>query len=198
MEEMRHVRRLSRSEELRLAAALSTGRGARLRLESGDVGESLSRLVEAGRRAEERLAQAHLPLVIAMALSVLRRNWNVGVSLEDLVLAGNEGLLEGLRRYDPSRGYRVSTCAIWWIRNKVSEELRLYRWKIRIPDHAHRQLLRIMRVYRRLSQEFLRDPTDEEVGVEVNMAPETLRSFIACLGGLGTWCLWIAVSERTA
>ena len=180
MEEMRHVPRLYRGEEARLAAALSSGREARLRLESGDVGESLLRLVDEGRRAEERLAQAHLPLVIAMALRMFQRSRNVGVSLEDLVLAGNEGLLEALRRYDPSRGPRLSTYAMWWIRNKMSEEARLYRWKIRIPDHVHRQLPRIMRRYGWLLQEFGRDPTEEEVAEELGISVERLESFLAC------------------
>jgi RNA polymerase primary sigma factor len=182
MKELGHVRPLSREEEARLSAAISAGREAQLRLESGDVGESLLAAVGEARKAGDRLVEAHLPLVVGMAQRVLRRNKGVGLSLEDLVLAGNEGLVEGLRRYDPSRGYRVNTYVRWWVMNKISEEVRLYRWKIRIPDHAHRKLLGIMRVYRRLCQELGRDPTEQEVAGELHIGVETLQPFLACWG----------------
>lgn len=181
-QEMARVRFVSREEEARLSAALCKSREAALRLDSGEDSEPLRSLVNEGRKAEHRLAEAHLPLVVSMAQCMLERNRNVGVSLEDLVSAGNEGLLEGLRRYDPSRGYRVNTYVRWWIRNKMSEEVRLYRWKIRIPDHVYRQLLRIMRAYRWLFQESGRDPTEEQVAGELAISAETLRSFVACWG----------------
>ena len=183
MREMGRVRPLSREEEARLSAALSAGREAQLRLKSGDVGDSVLAVVGQARKAEERLVEAHLPFVVGMAQRILRGNNGVGLSLEDLVLAGNEGLVEGLRRYDPSRGYRVNTYIRWWVMNKISEEVRLYRWKIRIPDHAYREFLRIMRVYRRLFQESGHDPTEEQVASEVEMTPDSLRSFVACWGG---------------
>jgi RNA polymerase primary sigma factor len=182
MKELGHVRPLSREEEARLSAAVAAAREARVRLQSGDVAESVLAAVGQARKAEERLVEAHLPLVVGMAQRVLTRNEGVGLYLEDLVLAGNEGLVEGLRRYDPSRGYRVNTYVRWWVTKKISEEVRLYRWKIRIPDHAHRKLLRIMRVYRRLCQELGRDPTEEEVAGQLHIGVETLQPFLACWG----------------
>lgn len=182
MREMGRVRPLSREEEARLSAALSAGREAQLRLKSGDVGDSVLAVVGQARKAEERLVEAHLPLVVGMAQRMLRRNNGIGLSLEDLVLAGNEGLVEGLRRYDPSRGYRVNTYIRWWVMNKISEEVRLYRWKIRIPDHVYRQLLRIMRVYRKLFQEWKYEPSEEDVAPYVEMSAERIRSFLSCWG----------------
>jgi len=182
MQEMGRVRPPSREEEARLGAALWAGREAQLRFKSGDDGDSVLAVVERGRKAEERLVEAHLPLVVGMAQRMLRRNNGVGLSLEDLVLAGNEGLLEGLRRYDPSRGYRVSTYVRWWVMNKMSAEVRLYRWRIRIPDQAYRELLRVMRVYRRLFEELKRDPSEEEVADELGISGDRLRSFVTCWG----------------
>lgn len=182
MQDIARVSFVSSEEEARLAAALCKGREAALRLDSGEDSEPLRSLVDEGRRAEHRLAEAHLPLVVRMAQRMFERNRNVGVSLEDLVLAGNEGLLRALRRYDPSRRCRVSTYAMWWIRNKMSEEVRLYRWKIRIPDHAYRELLRIMRAYTRLREELKREPCDEELAEELDISVERLRSFLACWG----------------
>lgn len=198
MQELGHVRPLSREEEARLSGALSAGREAQICLGKGEVGESLFALVEEGRKAERRLVEAHLPLVVGMALHTLRRNKGVGLSLEDLVLAGNEGLLEGLRRYDPSRGYRVNTYVRWWVMNKISEEVRLYRWKTRIPDHAYRQLLRIMRVYRRLFEELKREPSEEEVAEELGISAARLRSFVTCWGAQDTVSLDRHVGEDGA
>ncbi len=182
MEELRHLPFFSPKEERRLALALSKGRRAQRRVHAGDVGDSLPRLVEEGRKAEEALAQALLPLVISMARQMLSQNTNVGLSLDDLVLAGNEGVLEALRRYKPSRGYRLKTYAVWWVRNKISREIRLYRWMISIPDHAYRELLRIMRVYGQLSQELSRDPSEEEAAARLGMSARRVRALVSCWG----------------
>jgi len=174
--------RLSREEETRLAAALRKGREAAARLESGEDSEPLRSLVGEGRKAEHRLAEAHLPLVVRVAQHMFERNRNARVSLEDLVLAGNEGLLEGLRRYDPSRGCRVSTYAVYWIRNKMSEEVRFHRWRIRIPDHVYCQLLRIMSAYTQLFPVLGHEPSQEELAGDLEIGVDELQSFLACWG----------------
>jgi DNA-directed RNA polymerase sigma subunit (sigma70/sigma32) len=144
LQELRESAFLSPDEERRLGAAVRTGRQARERRDCGDPDDCLRQVVEDGRKAEERLAKAHLPLVLRMAKAMVDKNRGVGVSLEDVVLAGNEGLVEAILRYnpeaigryDPRSRPRLATYAWSWIRNKMAREVRLYRWRMRIPEPA--------------------------------------------------------------
>jgi len=197
LEELRHLDRLSRSEEGRLAVAVRKAGEARLRMAAGDADDSVLRLCDEGRKAEERLAKAHLPLVIGIAKDMLRRNKGVGISLEDLLLAGNEGLFEAIRRYNPGaigrynagRPPRLATYAWSWIRNKMASEIRLYRWRMRIPERAYRAVLKIMRAYGDLPQQFAREPSQEEVGAEVGMAADAVTSTLVRWGGSDVFSL---------
>jgi len=179
LQELRDAPFLSREEEARLAVAARQGREAERGVPAGGRGPLLRQVVEDGRRAEDRLAKAHLRLVLTMARDMLRKNGGVGISLEDLVSAGNEGLIEAIRRYDPALKFRLNTYARWWIVNKMAAEVKLWRWQTHIPDRAHRALLRIMRVHRQLFEASKREPTLEEVATELEMPPETVASMLA-------------------
>jgi RNA polymerase primary sigma factor len=170
---------LSREEEHALAVAARDGRNAQRGVGARASYRTRRQIIINGLDAEDWLAEAHLRLVFRMARDMLRKNKGVGVSLEDLVLAGNEGLVEAIKRYDPGLKCRLNTYARWWILNKMANEIRLYRWQTHIPDHTYRDLLKIKRVHRLLIPQLGREPTLDEVATELGVPRERVASMLA-------------------
>jgi RNA polymerase primary sigma factor len=131
------------------------------------------------RRALERLAVAHRRFVEAnlrLVVSIARRHDHGLVPLADLVQEGNLGLLKAVDRFDPSRGTRFSTFAVWWIRHTITRAMSNHGRTIRIPVHVTVDHLNLRKATRRLEAELARAPSDEEVAQVLDMAVERVGS----------------------
>jgi len=117
--------------------------------------------------ANQRLSRANLRLVV----SVAKRYLNRGISFEDLIQEGNLGLLRAVKKFDPRRGFKFSTYATWWIRQSINRSIAEQARTIRIPVHLFDAISRVMRVQRTLTQQLRRNPTTEEVAIEVGYLP---------------------------
>ena len=118
-----------------------------------------SRAVE----ASHSLSHANLRLVVSVAKRYLGR----GISFQDLIQEGNMGLLRAVGKFDPRRGFKFSTYATWWIRQSINRSIAEQARTIRIPVHLFESITRILRTQRMLTQQLGREPTNEELALEV-------------------------------
>jgi RNA polymerase primary sigma factor len=169
---------LTAEQEMELAQKIIDGNQAKERLEKAEIdGETLDaderdeleRLVIRGKQAHDTLAQSNLRLVVSVAKRYIGR----GLSFLDLIQEGNLGLLRAVDKFDHTLGYKFSTYATWWIRQSISRAIADQARTIRIPVHMHETINRQRRMQRQLQQEFGREPTSEEVALEMDfLEPE--------------------------
>lgn len=171
LREIGRVPLLTAEEEARLAEAVQQGEVARQALQRSDLSSKLKQhykaLVAAGQAARRKLAEANLRLVVSIAKRYVGR----GMNLLDLIQEGNIGLLRAVERFDRSRGFKFSTYATWWIRQAITRAIADQARTIRIPVHMVETINRVNRISRRLTQELGREPTAEEIALEMDLLP---------------------------
>ncbi|MEI5883844.1 RNA polymerase sigma factor RpoD [Bacillus albus] len=152
LKEIGRVDLLSAEEEIRLAT----------HIEEGD------------EEAKRRLAEANLRLVVSIAKRYVGR----GMLFLDLIQEGNMGLIKAVEKFDYRKGFKFSTYATWWIRQAITRAIADQARTIRIPVHMVETINKLIRVQRQLLQDLGREPSPEEIGEEMDLAPEKVREIL--------------------
>ena len=173
LQEIGRVALLDAQQEVELSMQMEGGIRAKEKVATGVDGLSvadrtiLERSVRLGDRAQQRLVEANLRLVVSIAKKYVGR----GMPLLDLIQEGNLGLMRAVEKFDYRKGFKFSTYASWWIRQAVTRALADQGRTIRVPVHMVETINKLAAVQRSLSQELGREPTIAEIAVDLELEP---------------------------
>jgi RNA polymerase primary sigma factor len=170
---------LTAEQEVNLAKRIEAGLFAEHKLASeADLPEKYRRelelVAEDGRRAKAHMLEANLRLVVSVAKKYSDR----GLSLLDVVQEGNLGLIRAVEKFDYTKGYKFSTYAMWWIRQAIQRGFADSARTIRLPVHVLEMLSKLSRVERDMHQRLGREPTPEELAVELDRTPDQIEELL--------------------
>jgi RNA polymerase primary sigma factor len=170
---------LTAEQEVDLAKRIEAGLFAEHKLEtasglSADLRRDLELVSEDGRRAKSHMLEANLRLVVSVAKKYSDR----GLSLLDVVQEGNLGLIRAVEKFDYTKGYKFSTYAMWWIRQAIQRGFADSARTIRLPVHVLEMLSKLSRVERDMHQRLGREPTPEELAVELDRTPDQIEELL--------------------
>ena len=173
LEQIGKVPPLNAEQEVELAGRIKAGLSAEEKLADGnrlndDQRIDLEWIAEDGTRAKNHLLEANLRLVVSLA----KRYTGRGMLFLDLIQEGNLGLIRAVEKFDYTKGYKFSTYATWWIRQAITRAMADQARTIRIPVHMVEVINKLARVQRQMLQDLGREPTPEELAVELDMTPE--------------------------
>ena len=170
---------LTAEQEVDLAKRIEAGLFAEHKLETATgLDEAFRRdlelVAEDGRRAKAHMLEANLRLVVSVAKKYSDR----GLSLLDVVQEGNLGLIRAVEKFDYTKGYKFSTYAMWWIRQAIQRGFADSARTIRLPVHVLEMLSKLSRVERDMHQRLGREPTPEELAVELDRTPDQIEELL--------------------
>jgi RNA polymerase primary sigma factor len=170
---------LTAEQEVDLAKRIEAGLFAEHKLDSApdltpEARRDLEMVAEDGRRAKAHMLEANLRLVVSVAKKYSDR----GLSLLDVVQEGNLGLIRAVEKFDYTKGYKFSTYAMWWIRQAIQRGFADSARTIRLPVHVLEMLSKLSRVERDMHQKLGREPTPEELAVELDRTPDQIEELL--------------------
>ena len=145
-----------------------------LRADVADLERRWEQAIQEGEAAKVALTEANLRLVVSVAKKYVGR----GMSMLDLIQEGNLGLIRAVEKFQHHKGFKFSTYATWWIRQAITRAIADQARTIRIPVHMVETINRLIRTSRRLQQELGREPTSEEIGLEMELDADRVREII--------------------
>ncbi|MDZ7950813.1 RpoD/SigA family RNA polymerase sigma factor [Nostoc sp. DedQUE09] len=173
----RLVQQMMAIEEQRSSLALQLNRQPTARELATLLGQTeaeVQSIVQQGQKAKQKMVTANLRLVV----SVAKKYQNHNLDFLDLLQEGALGLQRGIEKFDPNKGYKLSTYTYWWITQSITRAIADKSRTIRLPIHINEKLNKIRRVQQQLSQSLGRPPVVAEIAESLNLLPSQIRDYL--------------------
>ncbi|MHC5862305.1 RpoD/SigA family RNA polymerase sigma factor [Nostoc sp.] len=173
----RLVQQMMAIEEQRSSLALQLKREPTTRELATSLGQTeaeVQSIVQQGQKAKQKMVTANLRLVVSIA----KKYQNHNLEFLDLIQEGTLGLQKGVEKFDPNKGYKLSTYAYWWIRQEITRAIAEKSRTIRLPIHINEKLNKIRRIQQQLSQSLGRTPVVAEIAESLNLLPSQIRDYL--------------------